>query len=111
HATGYYSWSVQAIPGVEGQYQKLPTQMATAFIVRAFTRRQAGDSKNALRDWGQARSFLRGGRYEVFGDLAEKLSADHRAAQQALLASDVAHDPSNGPARIYLAQAYNATRQ
>src|SRR5205823_6113824 len=38
-------------------------------------------------------------------------SVDHRAAQQALLASDVAHDPSNGPARLYLAQAYNATRQ
>jgi Flp pilus assembly protein TadD len=110
-AAAYYAWSAQALPGVQGQYQKLPAQMASAFIKRAFDRHQAGDPESARSDWGRARKGLAGTPYEVFGDLAEKLSADHRAAQQALLASDVAHDPANGPAHIYLAQAYNATRQ
>jgi tetratricopeptide (TPR) repeat protein len=111
HAAAYYAWSTQVLPGVEGQYQKLPAQMASAFIKRAFSRHEAGDSASARGDWVRARSFPGAAPYEVFGDLAEKLSADHRAAQQALLASDLAQDPSNGFARIYLAQAYNATRQ
>jgi tetratricopeptide (TPR) repeat protein len=110
-AAAYYAWSAQALPGVQGQYQKLPAQMASAFVKRAFTRHQGGESESARSDWERAGSFLAATPYEVFGDLAEKQAADHRVAQQALLASDVAQDPSNGPARIYLAQAYNATRQ
>src|SRR5919198_4056892 len=67
-AAVYYAWSAQSLPSVEGQYQKLPAQMASAFIQRAFTLHEAGDSEKARSDWGRARSFLAGTPYEVFGD-------------------------------------------
>src|SRR3954452_14281935 len=97
-AAAYYSWTGRALPGVQAQLPKLPTRLAAAFVDRAFDRFEKGDIEGAHTDWGRARSFLVKP-YDAFGDLAESRAADHRAAQQALLAVDISRGPSNAPAR------------
>ena len=110
-AAAYYSWADEAVPGVAEHYRKLTVQMASAFITRAYDKGSSHEWLAASENWTAAKTFLKGKPYNDFGDLAEKLAVDSRNVQQALLAADIAKNPTDKVARIYLAQSYNATNQ
>jgi tetratricopeptide (TPR) repeat protein len=109
NAVAYYTWVTVRYPVVLPYLKSLPSQLVSAFVERAYSNYDAGNDANARSDWAAAHTLTRNSAYEAFGDLAEKAALDHRSAQQYLLARDVASEPENSPARIYLAQAYNAT--
>jgi tetratricopeptide (TPR) repeat protein len=111
NASAYYDWAEKAVPGLTGSYIRLSSRMASAFVGRAFERYDGGNIKAAEADWSAGKSYLGSAPYESFGDVAEKVAIKHRKAQQSLLASDLAANPTSGIVRIYLSQAYNAASQ
>ena len=107
-AAAYYAWVQDAIPGVVTLYDKLPAQMAAGFANRALSRVEAGLLETAAKDWRSAHSYFAGTAADSFYTLVEKLSVEHRLAQQSLLRSDLPEADAGHTAGIYLAQSYNA---
>lgn len=117
-ASAYYYWVGSLIPLLSRSYVRLPDRMASASISRSFERFDAGQLEAAQADWLSAKGFFASAtekgaspRYEAIGDIAEKVGAKHRKAQQHFLKQDLVAYPDNASVKVYLTQAYNGNFQ
>lgn len=107
-AARLYRWTAAHVSGARLPDSTIGVQIASAYIKRAYKRHAEADTAEAEQDWLRARSYFNTSDYSTFADLAEKLSAGARPAQQYLLGLDVAGGYAPAVARIFLARSFNA---
>jgi Flp pilus assembly protein TadD len=110
-AVAYFEWLNGASEGTVTHLSALPRLLAGDLIERAYRRYEVGLTQSGYADWTRARGVLAALSQDTFGELAERLAAGARSAQQEYLRRDLAKAASNQhllrEISLLLAQSYN----